>query len=348
MSEVAAAGARSGGFRGLLRNWGSVVNTANLPRGASMDPISKWLIITRAAVFSMTYTSGLIGGLLAAQTAGVDVNWWFFALAMVGLVIAHAANNMINDYFDVEGGVDDAAYPRAQYAPHPLLSGLTTKRGLITAIFIANAIDAAIMLYLAIERGPLVLLFALAGLFISVFYVAKPIVLKRRGLGEIGVLIVWGPLMIGGSYFVAAGELPAWVWAACLPYSLIVMSVLVGKHLDKFEIDQSKGIKTLPVILGYGLSRRLNQAIMVGFYVAVAALIATGVLGAWVGLTALALPRLVQVLGVYRRPPPEEAPPGYPLWPLWYVSAAFYFNKRAGELFVLGLFINLLLPWHLR
>jgi 1,4-dihydroxy-2-naphthoate octaprenyltransferase len=348
MSETAAAGVRSEGFRGLLRNWGSVINTANLPRGASMDPVSKWLIITRAAVFSMTYTSGLIGGLLAAQTAGVDVNWLFFALAMLGLVTAHAANNMINDYFDVEGGIDDAAYPRAQYAPHPLLSGLTTKRGLITAILIANAIDAAIMLYLAVERGPLVLLFALAGLFISVFYVAKPIVLKRRGLGEVGVLIVWGPLMIGGTYFVAAAELPAWVWAACLPYSLIVMSVLVGKHLDKFDIDSSKGIKTLPVILGYGVSRRLNQAIMLGFYVAVAALIATGVLGVWVALVALALPRLVQVLGVYQEPPPEEAPPGYPLWPLWYVSAAFYFNKRAGELFVLGLFINLLLPWHLR
>jgi 1,4-dihydroxy-2-naphthoate octaprenyltransferase len=126
------------------------------------------------------------------------------------------------------------------------------------------------------------------------------------------------------------------------------MSVLVGKHLDKFDIDRSKGIKTLPVILGYGLSRRLNQVIMVGFYAAIAALIATGVLGAWVALTALALPRLVKVLGVYQEPPPAEAPPDYPLWPLWYVSAAFYFNKRAGELFVLGLFINLLLPLHVR
>ena len=47
-----------------------------------------------------------------------------------------------------------------------------------------------------------------AGLFISVFYVAPPLRLKHRGLGELGVLIVWAPLMIGGSYFVAAGTMP--------------------------------------------------------------------------------------------------------------------------------------------
>ena len=94
----------------------------------------------------------------------------------------------------------------------------------------------------------------------------QPIVLKRRGLGEIGVLIVWGPLMIGGTYYVTAGDLPAWVWAACAPYSLIVMSVLIGKHLDKYDIDKAKGIKTLPVVLGYGVSMRLNQAIMIAFY----------------------------------------------------------------------------------
>ena len=332
----------------LWRNWAAVINTANLPRGATMDGVSRWLLITRASVFTMTITSGLIGGLLAAQTDGIDVNWWFFALAMVGLVAAHAANNMINDYFDVEGGIDDLAYPRAQYAPHPLLSDLISRRGLIAAIIAMNALDLAIGIYLAVEVGPLVLLFAALGLFISVFYVAPPIVLKRRGLGEIGVLIVWGPLMIGGAYFVAAGELQPWVWAACIPYSLVVMSVLIGKHLDKHDIDKAKHIYTLPVILGLRWSRLLNQAVMIGFYAAVGVLILTGTLGVWTALVLAALPRLVTVLRIYRRPPPDEPPPNYPLWPLWYVSAAFYFNRRAGELFVLGLAINLFLPWYIR
>ena len=83
--------------------------------------MTKWLVVTRAAVFSMTVTSGLIGGLLAvgAPDAGQYVR--LPALAIVGLVAAHAANNMINDYFDMSEGIDTDEYVRA--LPHPVLSG---------------------------------------------------------------------------------------------------------------------------------------------------------------------------------------------------------------------------------
>jgi len=53
----------------LLANWKEVIDTANLSAGRRMDIISRWLIITRAAVFSMTATSGLIGGLFPAIRA---------------------------------------------------------------------------------------------------------------------------------------------------------------------------------------------------------------------------------------------------------------------------------------
>ena len=129
------------------------------------------------------------------------------ALAVIGLVVAHAANNMINDYFDLEGGVDTEEYVRALYAPHPILSGWVSKRQLAAAILIANAIDFGIMLFLASQRGPLVIAFALAGLFISVFYVAPPIRLKHIGLGEPGVFLVWGPLMV--ARHVLRGHRPA-------------------------------------------------------------------------------------------------------------------------------------------
>src|SRR4029450_7809415 len=162
--------------------------TQNLSPDKAMDPVSRWLLITRASVFPMTILSGLIGGLFAARVPGAHV--WLFSLALVGLVLAHAANNMINDYFDLEGGVDSEDYVRAQYAPHPILSGWVTKRQLGTAILIANAIDLAILLFLMTQRGPAVAFFALGGLFVSVFYVAPPIRLKHIGLGEPGVFIV--------------------------------------------------------------------------------------------------------------------------------------------------------------
>ena len=59
--------------KGRLATWRYVFNTANLPEGMTHpDAISKWLVITRAAVFSMTATSGLIGGLLAVGAAAAD------------------------------------------------------------------------------------------------------------------------------------------------------------------------------------------------------------------------------------------------------------------------------------
>ncbi len=56
-------------------------------------------------------------------------NWFFFALALLGLVLAHAANNMINDYFDLAGGVDSArlrARP-VRAAPDPLRADLEAR-----------------------------------------------------------------------------------------------------------------------------------------------------------------------------------------------------------------------------
>ena len=82
------------------------------------------------------------------------------------------------------------------------------------------------MLVLA-ARNPqplLVIGFALAGLFLSVFYVAPPFHLKRHGLGELDVFLTWGPLMIGGIYLVAIGNVPAWVLVFSIPYSLLVTS----------------------------------------------------------------------------------------------------------------------------
>ncbi|HYB98440.1 MAG TPA: prenyltransferase [Candidatus Limnocylindrales bacterium] len=329
----------------VLSSWGEILRTQNLKDQSRLDFVSRWLLITRASVFTMTITSGLIGGLLAAHSP--DANWWFFFLSVVGLVIAHAANNMINDYFDLSGGVDTEGYTRTLYAPHPILSGLVSKNGLIAAIALFNLIDLLILAYLTAARGPLVVFFALAGLFISVFYVAPPVRLKHHGLGEPGVAIVWGPLMIGGTYFVTTGEIPMWVLVASVPYALLVTTVLFGKHVDKLDSDGAKGIRTLPVLMGRESALRATRQMMVAFFVVVPLLVLTGALGLWCLLTLLALPRLRETLETFREPPPRNPPPRYPIWPLWYVAWAFRLNRLAGGLFVLGLLLDAVIPLHI-
>jgi 1,4-dihydroxy-2-naphthoate octaprenyltransferase len=333
-----------------LGGWKEILETANPPSSGRMDALGKWLVITRAAVFPMTIWSGLIGVLLAVGVAntvgGVTVNYLYATIAVVGLVVAHAANNMINDYFDTSGGIDTADYVRALYAPHPILSGWVTKSQLRNAILTLTVIDGLVMLFLAAAVSPLIVAFALAGLFVSVFYVAPPLSLKRHGLGEPGVFLVWGPFMIGGTYLAATGTIPAWVLVFSLPYALLVTSVLFGKHIDKIVPDAKLGIRTLPVILGEVRARLVGQWLMIAFYPLAVLAVLVGWVGPWVLLIVLAIPRLLSVLKVFSLPKPAGPPPGYPArgWPLWFVGYAFVHVRRAGGLLTLGLFLNAVLP----
>ena len=230
---------------GAVRNWGEILRTQNLSPNETMDTVSRWLLITRASVFPMTITSAAIGGLLAIRAP--QTSWICFALTFVGLVLAHAANNMINDYFDLESGIDSDEYVRTKYAPHPVLSGLVSKVGLILAIAIANLLDLGILVYLTEARGWPVAAFALLGLFISVFYAAPPLKLKYRGMGEPAVFVVWGPLMIGGTYYVTTGEFAPWVLVkvfdqpaqitVVIPSHVRVASADMGGHEHVVDAD---------------------------------------------------------------------------------------------------------------
>jgi len=326
----------------VIANWLEAMQTTNFREGSEPDPISRWLVITRASVIPMTFFAACIGGLLAVPSGLADPLLW--ALCALGLVIAHAVNNMVNDYYDTESGVDTPDYARAQYAPHPLLSGMISERGLLRAILIANLIDVAIAGYLTWARGFGAAAFAIAGFAISFFYVAPPLRLKHHGLGEPSVFVVWGPLMIAGTYFVTTGVNPAWVWWASIPYGLIVMTVLFGKHIDKIEADTAKNIHTVPVLLGEKSARRATQAMIAGFYAIVALEVALGGLPIWTLAVLLSLPRARQIFAIFGRPRPEAPPPNYPVWPLWFVAAAFSLTRQTGALFAAGLLVNAFVP----
>jgi 1,4-dihydroxy-2-naphthoate octaprenyltransferase len=243
----------------------------------------------------------------------------------------------MNDLFDLETATDTQSYPRALYAPHPVLAGLITRGGLVRASVVANLFSLAILVALTAARGWPVAAFALGGFFVSAGYTMPPVRLKKRGLGEPGVLVVWGPLMVGGTYYAAVGSIPAWVYAASVPYALLATAVLMGKHIDKLPWDAGLGIGTLPALLGEARARRVTLGLMVGFYLAVAGLVAVGTISVFALLAFGAIGRLVPVWRAYGRPRPPEPPKGYPVWPLWYAPLAFVHTRRAGALFVAGL-----------
>jgi 1,4-dihydroxy-2-naphthoate polyprenyltransferase len=324
--------------RSRLRSWGYALRTTNPPPDGPVDTVTRWIVVTRAAVLPMTLVSGLVAALLAIGQPSLD--WRWLVLAIVGISLAHTANNMMNDLYDTQTGTDSASYPRALYAPHPVLSGLVSRRTLLLAIAAVNLADLAILIVLAWARGWPVVAFALSGFVLSVAYTAPPVRLKKRGLGEPDVFLVWGPLMVCGTYYCAVGAVGWDVVLASVPYGLLCTTVLMGKHIDKIPYDEPLGIRTLPVLLGQARARAVTLGMMIGFYVLVVAAVLAGTMPWAALLVAMALPRLVKVWPHFRRTPPDEPPAAFPVWPLWYAALAWVHVRQAGGLLVVGLAIG--------
>jgi 1,4-dihydroxy-2-naphthoate octaprenyltransferase len=343
MSDVTASGPVRAERPSLLRNWRYVLATTNPPAGR-LDPVSKWLYLTRAGVLPMTLVSAALAGLLAVYR-DADVAWGWFALAAVGIVLAHMANNLMNDLFDLEVGTDREEYPRNLYSPHPVLSGVITRRGLAVCALVVNVLCLAIMILLTVARGWPIIAFALGGFLLSAAYTAPPLRLKKHGLGEPTVLVVWGPLMVGGTYYAATGEVPGAVILASLPYALLCTTVLMGKHIDKIPWDAADGTHTLPVILGEARARAVTKGMFVGFYVAVLALVVAQVLPVASVLVLASLPVMRRTWEAYSHPKPAVSPVPNPVWPLWFAAMSFLVTRRAGGLFVLGLIVGAIVGW---
>ena len=179
------------------------------------------------------------------------------------------------------------------------------------------------------------------GAFFVLFYTWP---LKYIALGEIAVLIVWGPLIIGGGFYEITGF---WDWnvvIASLPYALGVTGVIFGKHIDKFEVDKAKKIYTLPVLLGEKLSRYTVIGMLILQYFFTLFLIITGFFTPVLLIVILALPVFRQIWPMFQTPKPDEKPENYPdVWPNYFVAAAFQHNRRFGGWFLLGLIVDTIL-----
>jgi 1,4-dihydroxy-2-naphthoate octaprenyltransferase len=198
--------------------------------------------------------------------------------------------------------------------------------------------------------NPVVILMFAFGALMLLFYTYP---LKYFALGELAIFLIWGPIMIGGVYFVLAQH---WNWnvvLAGIPFGLCVASINIGKHIDKRLEDKAKGVTTLPVLIGETAARILNIGAIVVAYALVLYLIFIShyftpvmlivfIAGreAWKALQRLAKPR------------PTAPPPGYPIWPRWFSTVSFVHNRTFGNLFLLGLLIDSLVRvfipafWH--
>jgi 1,4-dihydroxy-2-naphthoate octaprenyltransferase len=171
----------------------------------SLDAVSRFLYAARSVILVISAQAAIIAGLLAAAVGRFQ--WGSFVGVLIGFVVAHMISNLSNDYFGFKRGHDTPDSPRMRYTVHPLASGVLEKRTLLTGLAILVLIGVAITTYFIIERGWLAVGFAAAGISLLFLYDAAPTPLKSIGLGEFAVLLVWGPLMIGGGFTMITGQL---------------------------------------------------------------------------------------------------------------------------------------------
>src|SRR5262252_7552223 len=108
LEHMAAPTAASLTMTDRLAAWRYAFQTTNPPEQGVVDGVTKWLVVTRAGVLPLTLFSGLLALLLAvvaerppgsyAAVHGID--WLGLVLAIVGILVAHVANNMMNDLAD--------------------------------------------------------------------------------------------------------------------------------------------------------------------------------------------------------------------------------------------------------
>lgn len=307
-----------------------------------LDIISRWLIATRAAVLVMTFISAAIAGILAFRD-GAFV-WWRWLLLAAGLILAHATNNLLNDLVDHKKGVDQGNYFRTQYGLQPLEMGLLSEKHLLRYAGITGGLAIAAGLPLVLTSGWIGWALLAAGAFFVLFYTWP---LKYIGLGEIAVILVWGPLMVGGGYYVITGQ---WSWLAILaslPYALGTTMVIFGKHIDKLEADRAKGIHTLPVIIGEAAARYVTLGMIGLQYILVFYLVISREFTPALVFVVMAADALPSVWQVYKNPRPQEKPENYPAdaWPLYYVALAFVHNRKFGMWYFASLILDVVFKY---
>jgi 1,4-dihydroxy-2-naphthoate octaprenyltransferase len=300
-----------------------------------LDPVTRFLYAARSVILVISAQSAIMAGLLAASHRKFE--WLPFVLVFVGYLVLHAISNLSNDYFGYRRGHDTDDSPRRRYTLHPIASGAVTPRLLASGLAVLAAVSVAIAVYFVVLRGWPAVVLAVVGAVLLYAYDAAPRALKELGLGEIAAFVVWGPLMIGGGYYVITGHWSGAVFAASVPPGLGVMSILVGKHVDQREFDTGQAQRTLPVVLGERVARQLNQLSVAAMYVVTAVMVAVGSLTPFTLIVVVSLPRAIRALQVMSRPAPDSPPEGYVGWPLWYHRVCLIHNRAFGWLFVIGL-----------
>lgn len=220
-----------------------------------MSLVSIWFSNARSKALPQSIIPALLAVSMSFKQSGFS--WWLAGLSVIGVMFAHLAVNLFDDYFDYKH--KDSSYRnrmehqgiRARIAKCSYLtSGQATLKQLLQVCIIFSLLALACGVVIWIFRGPVIIYLTLITALLGISYSGKPLKLSYRGLGEILIGILFGPLLMLGVYVAACGVLDFSTLFISVPVGLLVMNIVYTHAIMDYEADKQAGKNTLAVLIG--------------------------------------------------------------------------------------------------
>ena len=207
--------------------------------------LKTWIMASRLRTLPAAIAPVMIG---CAMAAADGVSHLGAALAaLLGAILIQIGTNYANDYFDFKNGADNE---RRVGPTRATAAGLITPGAMRRAYQITFALTLPVCAYLAVRGGWPVWAIGIASIISGILYTGGPRPLGYMGLGDVFVLVFFGPVAVAGTYYVQALEVTAEAVVAGLAPGLLSTAILVVNNLRDVRSDAEVGKRTLAVRLG--------------------------------------------------------------------------------------------------
>jgi 1,4-dihydroxy-2-naphthoate octaprenyltransferase len=213
--------------------------------------MNRWLLAFRPKTLSAAAVPVLLGTALAAgEPAGVT--WWVFACALGGALLIQIATNLINDALDFKKGADTGErLGPLRVTQAGLIGADAVMRGAWICLFIA----AVCGIPLLVRGGWPMLAIGLASIAAAYAYTGGPYPLAYHGLGELFVVIFFGFVAVGGTFYAHTLQLSRPALLAGFAAGSLATVLLAINNLRDLESDRRSNKRTLAARFGERFAR---------------------------------------------------------------------------------------------
>lgn len=217
-----------------------------------------WLLAARPKTLPAAAAPVIIG--MALAYADNSFHLISALAALLAALLIQIGTNYANDYADYKSGVDKGERLGPLRVTQAGLVSPTAMKRATTIIFLLALL---VGIYLVVRGGWPILVIGLLSILFGVLYTSGPYPIGYNGLGEIFVLIFFGPVAVAGTYYVQSLNLSTAAFIAGLAPGLFSVAILDINNLRDIPSDTASGKKTLQVRFGFLFSRYLYAAAMI-------------------------------------------------------------------------------------